>query len=68
MEDILNEKMKKIRDMKNPTIVMNNVDFLKFENQIDFKSSYIGIPIIINKHIETNNIIIFDDIMKNNYI
>jgi hypothetical protein len=67
-------KMQKVREMKNPTILMNTKDLETFIKQVEaqvnnFKvgtpPTYEGLPIIAIEHIEQGNIIIYDDVMRN---
>ncbi len=69
-------KMQKVREMKNPTILMNTKDLETFIKQVEaqvnnFKvgtpPTYERLPIIAREHIEQGNIIIYDDV-KPNYI
>lgn len=64
-------KLAKVRQMKNPTIVMNNVDFDNFKNELALKviglkvgenPTFNGIPIKIREYIQSGNVIIYDDI------
>jgi pyridoxine/pyridoxamine 5'-phosphate oxidase len=65
--------MAKQREMKNPTILMNNKDLealiKQVESQVDnFKvgtpPTYGGFPIIAREYVEKGNIIIYDDVAK----
>ena len=65
-------KIKKVREMKNPTILMNKTDFQTFKKEVEAKvnnlkvganPTYEGIPIKTNDFIEQGNIIIYDDVM-----
>lgn len=67
-------KIKKVREMKNPTILMNETDFKTFKKEVEAKvnnfkagdkPTYEGIPIKTKYFIEQGNIIIYDDIMTN---
>jgi len=74
-EKIKNQlKIKKIQEMKNPTILMNENDFDIFKKEIESKvyninigndPKYEGIPIKINNIAESGNVILYDDISLN---
>jgi len=66
-------KVKKVREMKNPTILMNEKDFENFKKEVeskinDFKvgdnPSYEGVPILTACHIEQGNILIYDCVVS----
>jgi len=63
-------RQQKIREMKNPTILMNKTDFENFKKDIESKvdnlkvglnPTYEGIPIKTNEFVEKGNIIVYDD-------
>lgn len=63
-------KIKRVLEMKNPIIIMNDKDLETFTKQVEsnvtnFKvgknPTYQGIPIIAKEHIEKGEIIIYDD-------
>jgi hypothetical protein len=65
-------KMKRIREMKNPTILMNNKDLETFVEEVEAKvnnfkvgnnPTYAGIPLREAKHIEKGTFIIYDNIV-----
>ena len=65
-------RQQKIREMKNPTILMNEIDFENFKKGLELKvfnfkvgsnPFYEGIPIKTNKSIEKGNIIVYDDVI-----
>jgi hypothetical protein len=67
-------KIQKVREMKNPTILMNTKDFETFIKQVEAqvnnfkvgtKPTYEGMPISSTEYIEQGNIIIYDDFMRN---
>ncbi len=67
-------KIKKVREMKNPTILMNKTDFETFKKEVEAKvnnfkvgenPTYEGVPIKTKDFIEQGNIIIYDDVMTN---
>ncbi len=64
-------KMQKVREMKNPTIVMNDKDLETFIKQVENQVNnlkvgehpkYEGIPIIGRKQIEQGKYFIYDEI------
>lgn len=66
-------RQQKIREMKNPTILMNDVDFENFKKEVESKvvnfkvganPTYEGIPIKVNEFIEKGNIIVYDDVVQ----
>lgn len=57
-------RLKKISEMKFPVILMSEYDFINFQKLAvnkTFVSDYDGIPIRINRIVEVNTIIIFDN-------
>lgn len=66
-------KIKKIREMKNPTILMNETDFEVFKKEIELKTTivvgdnptYEGVPIKTNNMIQSGNIVVCDDVSHN---
>ena len=67
-------KVKNVREMKSPVIVMNTKDFDCFKKEIESKMvnfevgvnpTYEGIPIITKDHIEQGNVFIYDDVTRN---
>jgi len=66
-------KIKKIREMKNPTILMNETDFEGFKKDIETKTTivvgnnptYQGVPIKTSQIIEKGNIVVYDDVYHN---
>lgn len=75
MDEKLRQELrtKKIREMKNPTILMNENDFEVFKNKIESKTTivvgnkptYQGVPIKTNQIIEKGNIVVYDDVSHN---
>ena len=75
MDDKLRQELrvKKIREMKNPTILINENDFEVFKKEIESKTTvavgdnptYEGVPIKINNIIQSGNIVIYDDFSHN---
>lgn len=66
-------RIKKIREMKNPTIVMNKTDFENFKKDVESKvvnlkvglnPTYEGIPIKTSDIIERGNIVVYDDVLQ----
>ena len=66
-------RQQKIREIKNPTILMNDIDFENFKKEVESKlvnfkvgtnPTYEGIPIKVNEFIEKGNIIVYDDIVQ----
>jgi hypothetical protein len=74
MHDKLRQELakKKIREMKDPTILMNETDFEVFKKEIELKTTvivgdnptYEGVPIKTNQLIEKGNVIIYDDVSE----
>ena len=66
-------KNEKIREMKNPTILMNETDFEVFKKEIEAKTTvivgnnptYQGLPVKTSQIIEKGNIIVYDDVYHN---
>jgi hypothetical protein len=66
-------RAKKIREMKNPTILMNENDFEVFKRGIESKTTivvgdnltYEGVPIKTNNIIQSGNIVVYDDVSFN---
>lgn len=64
---------KKILEMKNPTILMNEKDFEVFKKEIESKTTvvvvhnptYEGVPIKTNNIIQSGNIVVYDDVSHN---
>ena len=65
--------MARIREMKNPKILINTKHFEDFEKEIqakvtNFKTgdnpTYEGIPIIKNDFVQPGNIFIYDDVLS----
>ena len=63
--------IKKIREMKNPTILMNGEDFESFKKEVESKvnnlkvgknPTYEGISIMVRDFIEQGNLIVYDDV------
>ena len=60
---------KKIKDMKNPTILMNNNDFECFKKQVELKTNinigdnplYQGVPIKTSSLVDEGHIYVYDD-------
>jgi hypothetical protein len=75
MDEKLRQELrtKKIREMKNPTILMNENDFEVFKNEIESKTTvvvgnnptYQGVPIKTSQIIEKGNIVVYDDVSHN---
>lgn len=67
MDDKIKNQLRidRIRNMKNPTIVMNDIDFglLKIESKYNCPT-YLGLPIMSHNYIEKGILIIYDDIRK----
>lgn len=74
MDDKIKQQLRqqKIREMKNPTILMNETDFNNFfkvieSKVVDFKvgvnPTYEGIPIKFNYLMERGSVIVYDDIL-----
>jgi len=66
-------RQQKIREMKNPTILMNDIDFENFKKEVESKvvnfkvganPAYEGVPIKVNEFIEKGNIIVYDDVVQ----
>jgi len=73
MEEKIKHQLRitKVREMTNPTILMNEKDLQTFIKQIESKVNnlkvgkqpmYEGIPILVGIHIEQGNLIIYDDL------
>lgn len=71
MEEQLRHQIKisKIKEMKNPVIIMNNLDFEYFKDEVNFNTlnannnpKYENIPIRKSIHINRGEIFIYDDI------
>ena len=76
---IMDEKLrhelakKKIREMKNPTILMNETDFEVFKKEVESKTTvivgnnptYQNVPIKTSQIIEKGNIVVYDDVSHN---
>lgn len=67
-------RTKKVRDMKNPIILMNETDFENLKREVEAKvynfkvgdaPTYEGVPIKAKSFIERGNIIIYDDVITN---
>ena len=63
-------KIEKVREMKNPTILMNKTDFEKFTKEVEAKvnifkvgdnPTYEDLPIKTKSFIKQGDIIIYDD-------
>ena len=75
MDEKLRQELraKKIREMKNPTILMNENDFKFFKKEIESKTTvvvgdnptYEGVPIKTNNIIQSGNIVVYDDVSHN---
>ncbi len=76
MDEKIRHKIRimKVREMKNPTILMNETDFENFKKELEAKVNnfkagnnltYEGVPIKTGVFIEKGNIIIYDDVMTN---
>jgi hypothetical protein len=75
MDEKLREELakKKIREMKNPTILMNENDFNVFKKEVESKTTvvvgnnptYQGVPIKTSQTIEKGNFIVYDDVSRN---
>jgi hypothetical protein len=66
-------RSQKIREMKNPTIMMNKTDFENFKKDVESKvvnlkvglnPTYEGVPIKTNDLIEIGNMVIYDDVLQ----
>lgn len=66
-------KIKKVREMKNPTILMNDKDFESFKKEVESKvnnlkigdnTTYGGFPIIVRDHFEQGRLLIYDNSIK----
>jgi hypothetical protein len=69
-------KIKKVREMKNPTILMNSNDFEIFKKEIELKAQdfkigdnpiikYQGVPIKTSEILEKGDVIVYDDASNN---
>lgn len=66
-------KIKKVRDMKNPTILMYEKDFEALKKEIESKTTiivgknptYEGVPIKTNNIIQRGNVVVYDDVSHN---
>lgn len=75
MDEKLRQELraKKIREMKKPTILMNENDFEVFKKQIESKTTvavgnnptYEGVPIKTNNIIQRGNVVVYDDVYHN---
>ena len=75
MDDKLRQELrvKRIREMKSPIILMNENDFEVFKKEIESKTTvvvgdnptYECVPIKINNIIQSGNIVIYDDTFNN---
>ena len=75
MDEKLRQELakKKIREMKNPTILMNETDFEVFKKEVESKTTvvvgnnptYQGVPIKTSQTIEKGNLIVCDDVSHN---
>lgn len=75
MDEKLRQELrtKKIREMKTPTILMNENDFEVFKNKIESKTTivvgnnptYQGVPIKTSQIIEKGNVVVCDDVSHN---
>ena len=63
-------RLSKIREMKKPTILMNETDFENFKNEVESKvvnlklgdnPKYAGIPIKTCRIVEKGTVIVYDD-------
>lgn len=64
-------RLQKIREMKNPTILMNTTDFENFKKEVESKvvnfkvglnPTYDGIPIQTSDLIKVGNLVVYDDV------
>ena len=72
MDEKLRQELakKKIREMKNPTILMNETDFEVFKKEVESKTTvvvgnnptYQGVPVKTSQIIEKGNFIVYDDV------
>jgi len=72
MNDKIRQELreKKIREMKNPTILMNENDFEDFKKEVESKTTlkvgntptYEGIPIKTSDMIQKGNVFVYDDV------
>jgi hypothetical protein len=75
MDEKLRQELtkKKIREMKNPTILMNENDFNVLKKDVESKTTvvvgnnptYQGVPIKTSQTIEIGNIVVYDDVSHN---
>jgi hypothetical protein len=68
-------RTKKVREMKNPTILMNSIDFENFIKELetkipDFEAkkdlTYEGVPVKAGNFIARGNVVIYDQVIINN--
>lgn len=66
-------RIQKIREMKNPTILMNTTDFENFKKEVESKvtnfkvglnPTYEGVPIKTSDIIEKGNLVVYDDVVQ----
>ena len=66
-------RIQKIREMKNPTILMNTTDFENFKKEVESKvtnlkvgsnPTYEGFPIKTSDIIEKGNLVVYDDVVQ----
>jgi len=73
MDDKIRHELsiKKVREMRNPKILMNSEDFTAFKIELESKvtnfkvgdkPTYEGIPIVVRDYVDKGTIIVFDDI------
>lgn len=63
MDDKIRNQLRidRIRNMKNPTIIMNSIDFELLKNELEYNdTTYLGIPITCRSYIEKGSMIIYD--------
>lgn len=61
-------RVKKIREMKSPIILMNETDFEIFKKKVESKTTivadtYEGVLIKTNNIIQRGNVVIYDDVL-----
>lgn len=74
MEDKIQQQLRaeKVREMKNPTILMNPDDYTAFKTELEStvqnlcvgkNPTYEGIPIKTNEIVQKGNVIVYDDVL-----
>ena len=76
MDDKIREQLriKKVREMKNPIILMNSDDFYAFKTELEStikgykvgeNPTYEGVPIKVTDIVKRGNIVVYDDAPRN---